>query len=113
VTVGLSQMMTGAASQTLPTPKPETPKNENAEDIGRKFEELLWAEMLSESGFEEALTMNGGDAASGFSRFVIEQIAADLALKHPLGLSDAAGVDALNKGLDDIPRDISSLEIKA
>lgn len=113
MTVGLPQIITGAASQTAPTPKPDSVKNENAEDIGRRFEELLWAEMLSGSGFEEALTMNGGDAASGFSRFVIEQIAADLALKHPLGLSDAAGIDAMNKGLGKIPGDASSLEIKA
>lgn len=56
-------------------------------DIGKRFEQMLWAEMLSHSGLEEALTLNGGEAASAFSRYVVESIAADIAEKHPLGLS--------------------------
>ena len=42
------------------------------------------------AGLEEALTKNGGEAASSFSRYVVEAIAADIAEKHPLGL----GADA-------------------
>jgi len=55
-------------------------------DIGKRFEQMLWAEMLMHAGLEDALTKNGGEAASSFSRFVVEAIAADIAEKHPLGL---------------------------
>ncbi len=55
-------------------------------DIGKRFEQMLWAEMLMHAGLEEALTKNGGEAASSFSRYVVEAIAADIAEKHPLGL---------------------------
>jgi len=59
-----------------------------AEDIKQRFEEMLWAEMLSHAGLEKAFTQGGGEAASAFSRYVVEAIAKDLAEKHPLGLGD-------------------------
>lgn len=72
-----------AARSSLPE-KIESPGS----DIGKRFEQMLWAEMLMHAGLEDALTMNGGEAASSFSRFVVEAIAADIAEKHPLGLND-------------------------
>lgn len=62
-------------------------------DIGQRFEEMLWAEMLSHAGLEKAFTQSGGEAASAFSRFMVEAIAEDLAEKHPLGL-DPTGAAA-------------------
>lgn len=62
-------------------------------DVALQFEQMLWAEMLSHAGLEDALTKNGGEAVAAFSRFVVESIAADIAEKHPLGLSDAAAGD--------------------
>ena len=59
-------------------------------DINKRFEQMLWAEMLMHAGLEDALTKNGGEAASSFSRYVVEAIAADIAEQHPLGL----GADA-------------------
>ena len=59
------------------------------DDIALKFEQMLWAEMLSHAGLEDVLTKNGGESAAAFSRFVVESIAADIAEKHPLGLSEA------------------------
>lgn len=56
-------------------------------EVGKRFEQLLWAEMLSHAGLEDAFTQSGGEAAAAFSRYVVESIAADLAEKHPLGLS--------------------------
>ena len=53
---------------------------------------LLWAEMLAHTGLEEAFTKSGGQAASAFSRMIIESIAEDLARSHPLGL-DATGLN--------------------
>jgi len=67
----------------VPQPDAET-------DIGLRFEQMLWAEMLTHTGLEDALTKNGGEAAAAFSRFVVESIAADIAEKHPLGLSAGA-----------------------
>ena len=65
-------------------------------EIGKRFEQMLWAEMLSHAGLEKSLTLGGGEAASAFSRYVVEAIAADLAETHPLGL--ARRVDDLAAG---------------
>lgn len=65
-------------------------------EIGKRFEQVLWAEMLSHAGLEKSLTLGGGEAASAFSRYVVESIAADLAETHPLGL--ARKVDDLTAG---------------
>ncbi len=61
-------------------PKEELP------DIGKQMEQMLWVEMLSHAGLEKAFTTGGGEAASAFTRFLVEEIASDLAEKHPLGL---------------------------
>lgn len=74
-----------------PLANPATKVDAGPSDIGQRFEQMLWAEMLMHAGLEDALTKNGGDAASSFSRFVVESIAADIAEKHPLGLQ--AGSD--------------------
>lgn len=66
-------------------------------EIGKRFEQMLWAEMLSHAGLEKSLTLGGGEAASAFSRYVVESIAADLAETHPLGL--ARRVDDLTSSL--------------
>lgn len=69
--------------------------NEERSEIGKRFEQMLWAEMLSHAGLEKSLTLGGGEAASAFSRYVVESIAEDLAETHPLGLArrvdDVAG----------------------
>lgn len=73
-------------------PKPVTPvKLEVVSDdnIGKRFEQMLWAEMLSHAGLEESLTQGGGEAVAAFSRYVVEAIAEDIAEKHPLGLTSA------------------------
>ena len=72
----------------VPQTQPSTPVKVESEvsDLNKRFEQMLWAEMLSHAGLEEALTKNGGEAASSFSRYVVEAIAADLAEQHPLGL---------------------------
>ena len=77
---------------SLPQAQPNTAAKVDSEtaDINKRFEQMLWAEMLMHAGLEEALTKNGGEAASSFSRYVVEAIAADIAEKHPLGL----GADA-------------------
>lgn len=74
-------------------------KGSQAEDIGRRFEQMLWAEMLSHSGLEKALTQSGGQDASAFSRYLIEAIAEDISEKHPLGLGDAASAPARHSAL--------------
>jgi hypothetical protein len=65
---------------TAPLPAPGTP-------MAARFEQMLWAEMLSHAGLEDALTLGGGDGAAAFSRYIVEDIAADLAARHPLGLA--------------------------
>ncbi len=57
-------------------------------DLGLRFEQMFWAEMLSQAGFEDALTKSGGEAAASFSRFLVESIASDLAKHHPLGFAE-------------------------
>lgn len=62
--------------------------SKDSTDIKLRFEQMLWAEMLSHAGLEKALTQGGGEAASAFSRYVVEAIAKDLAEKHPMGLTE-------------------------
>ncbi len=59
--------------------------------IDERFEKMLWAEMLKYAGLEKAFTQSGGEAASAFSRYIVEAIAEDLAEKHPLGLNPTRG----------------------
>lgn len=65
----------------------KAPADETGE-LRQRFEQMLWAEMLSHAGLEKAFTQGGGEGASAFSRYVVESIARDLAEKHPLGLGD-------------------------
>ncbi len=58
-----------------------------ATEIAQRFEQMLWAEMLSHAGLEKAVSQGGGEAASAFSRYVVEAIAKDMAAAHPLGLT--------------------------
>jgi len=84
--------MTITPTQTLlPTgaaPAPTQPKLTAEEDTTLRFEQLLWAELLTHTGLEKALTLGGGEGASMFSRYFVEAIAADIAEQHPLGLLD-------------------------
>ncbi len=64
-----------------------TPATPERSEIGKRFEQMLWAEMLSHAGLEKAFTQSGGEGAAAFSRFIVEAIAEDLAERHPLGLS--------------------------
>ena len=59
-----------------------------ASDIGKRFEQMLWTEMLTYAGLDKAFAQDGGQAAETFSRYVVESIAADLAESHPMGLGE-------------------------
>mgnify|MGYP003653522198 CR=1 FL=1 len=77
----------GIASQT-PINRTSVQKGmSEAESIGQKFEQMLWAEMLSHAGLEKAFSQGGGEAASAFSRYMVESVAKDLAASHPMGLA--------------------------
>ena len=74
-----------------PTPTVQSQTSREAEDtleLGQRFEQMLWAEMLSHAGLEKAFTQGGGEAAASFSRYIVEAISADLARSHPLGFAD-------------------------
>ena len=66
----------------------------DASNIGQRFEQMLWAEMLTHAGLEKAFSQGGGEAASAFSRYVVEAVAKDIAESHPLGLADAVKFSA-------------------
>ena len=75
------------------TPSPAAPSNTGpapdlSEESKAKFEQLLWAELLTHTGLEDALTLGGGEGASMFARYFVEAIAEDIAKQHPLGLLD-------------------------
>lgn len=67
--------------------RPATAEADARAEITKRFEQMLWAEMLSHTGLEDALTKSGGQGASAFTQFVIQSIAEDLAEQHPLGLN--------------------------
>lgn len=78
-------------SMPLPTgvaQTPTQPKLSAEDDTNVRFEQLLWAELLTHTGLEKALTLGGGDGAAMFSRYFVEAIAEDIAKQHPLGLLD-------------------------
>jgi hypothetical protein len=80
-----------ASNQTVATASSETGKPaqvEHSEDAKLRFEKLLWAELLTHTGLEKAMTLGGGEGASMFSRYFVEAIAEDLAEQQPLGLLD-------------------------
>ena len=66
----------------------------DAAKIGKRFEQMLWTEMLTHAGLEKAFSQGGGEAASAFSRYVVEAVAKDIAESHPLGLADAVKFNA-------------------
>lgn len=84
-------LVTSTDAGVLRTASADSPKSaadKEAEGIKQRFEQMLWAEMLTHAGLEKAFTQGGGEAASAFSRYVVEEIAKDLAAQHPLGLTD-------------------------
>lgn len=83
--LGLAQPTSGPSSSAASTLQaPET-----SEESKMRFEQLMWAELLTHTGLEDALTLGGGEGAAMFSRYFVEAIAADIAKQHPLGLLDA------------------------
>ncbi|MCA8901813.1 MAG: hypothetical protein KDA53_11235 [Hyphomonas sp.] len=98
------------APQGLVTPEPvlsnratHSLKNLDASDIGKRFEQMLWAEMLTHAGLEKAFSQGGGEMASSFSRFVVEAVAKDLAETNPLGLADAVDLNAAARAASAYP----------
>lgn len=88
----VSPLSAGMPSAALMNLSSSASHSNKQEAVGQRFEQLLWAEMLSHAGFEDALTMGGGEAASAFSRYVVEAIAADLAAEQSLGLKESIDV---------------------
>ena len=84
----------GAPVQASETRPVANLSNTEAADIGQRFEQRLWAEMLTHAGLEKAFSQGGGEAASAFSRYVVEAVAKDIAASHPLGRADAVKFDA-------------------
>lgn len=79
--------LTGGNPAAKPSPAGlATAEQDARSEITKRFEQMLWAEMLSHTGLEDALTKSGGQGASAFTQFVIQSIAEDLAEQHPLGL---------------------------
>ena len=80
-----------AAPRTAAMPRPTAPVAQQPEssDIGQRFEQMLWTEMLTYAGLDKAFSQGGGEAASAFSRYVVEAIAKDLSESSPMGLGEA------------------------
>lgn len=98
----MTSLVSPAVSGFAPAGSPaQAGTSAQADNIGKRFEQMLWAEMLSHAGLEESLTQNGGQAASSFSRYLIEAIAEDISEKHPLGLGQAAGTSVSFSGSAD------------
>ncbi len=84
---GMDMAPARSAGADAPKSRAET----EAAETKLRFEQMLWSEMLTHAGLEKAFTLGGGEAASAFSRYVVEAIAKDLAEKHPMGLADNVG----------------------
>ena len=88
MTITPTSSLSPAGVATTPT----QPKLTTEENTNLRFEQLLWAELLTHTGLEKALTLGGGDGAAMFSRYFVEAIAEDIAKQHPLGLLDQGEV---------------------
>lgn len=77
-----------AAAEVTNRPAAPKPKAADSSDIGQRFEQMLWTEMLTYAGLDKAFAQGGGEAASSFSRYIVEAIAKDLAESHPMGLGE-------------------------
>ncbi len=95
--ISLSPSLAESPLQSLANRNSLAVQRETSE-IGQRLEQMLWAEMLSHAGLEKAFTQSGGEAASAFSRYIVEAIAKDMAEKHPLGLGrEVAPADTSNQ----------------
>ena len=86
-TSGFSPSTAGLSAAQAKETKVGAPSAAEPSEIGKRFEQMLWAEMLTHAGLEKSFTLGGGEAASAFSRYVVEAIAEDLAESHPLGFA--------------------------
>jgi hypothetical protein len=94
VTISISSQSDLASSRSMRPDASVSSKTDTESQIKQRFEQMLWAEMLSHAGLEKAFTLGGGEAASAFSRYVVEEMAKDLAEKHPIGIADRAAAPA-------------------
>ncbi len=86
-TSGVSAASAGLSAGPARDAKAGASSQPEPSEIGKRFEQMLWAEMLTHAGLEKSFTLGGGEAASAFSRYVVEAIAEDLAASHPLGFA--------------------------
>ncbi len=96
-------LSTANASPVAVPASAATPELQNpvtSDETKLKFEQLLWAELLTHTGLEDSLTLGGGQGASMFARYFVEAIAADIAKQHPLGLLDSELPTDLNSAAD-------------
>lgn len=78
-------------ASSIPTRTPPSGEPDRQADPAlRQLDQLLWTEMLRHAGFEDALSRGSGESASAFTRYVVEDIARDLAEAHPLVSNQAA-----------------------
>lgn len=65
-------------------------KEKDAEKWGmaKKFEAAFISQMLTYTGFAEALTKSGGEDVAGFSQFYMESIAEDITKNGGFGLAE-------------------------
>ncbi|MEO1662906.1 MAG: hypothetical protein AAFR51_18095, partial [Pseudomonadota bacterium] len=77
-----------ANASPAPSATPDLKTPVTSDETKLKFEQMLWAELLTHTGLEDSLTLGGGQGASMFARYFVEAIAADIAKQHPLGLLD-------------------------
>ncbi|MCA8906037.1 MAG: hypothetical protein KDA43_14700 [Hyphomonas sp.] len=101
VMAGPSPLQGTAANLPLaPNRASHSLKNLDGPDIGKRFEQMLWSEMLSHAGLEKAFSQGGGETASAFSRFVVEAVAKDIAETHPLGFAEAVDEKAAGAAVE-------------
>ena len=93
-----------SSAQPPPNPgtinqRPVTAEAGISEGVDLRLETLFWSEMLKHSGLEKSFTLGGGDGAQSFARFMIDEIAADLAVNRPLGIGHKVTDIYLGKGV--------------
>ncbi|MGE0407932.1 MAG: rod-binding protein [Amphiplicatus sp.] len=77
------------APSFAPAKAPLTPaRDAELKESARAFETVFVAQMLSYSGFSEALSANGGFGGEAFAGLLVEQYAAELVERGGFGVAD-------------------------
>lgn len=75
-------------AESIATPDTAAKEDADIRAAAQEFEAVFISQMLKFSGLDKALTSGGGQSASAFTSFYLDQIATDISEDGGFGLAD-------------------------